>query len=116
VLGQLPQLWEMVSELMGALHAVRLSGTVPVIAAAEDLVAVTSNLELNEKNSARFQRQADVVVAAQGAFLDACRETWRTPRSGGTRCAGTRNGASYGSRGPLTVPGWVLDARVRVRA
>ncbi len=41
---------------------------------AEDLVAATSVLDLNEKNGDRFQQQADAVVAAQGAFLDACRE------------------------------------------
>ncbi|AEY94325.1 hypothetical protein SHJG_p210 (plasmid) [Streptomyces hygroscopicus subsp. jinggangensis 5008] len=74
LLGQLPQLWEVTSELMSALHGVRLCGTVAVIAAAEELVAETSDLELNEKNGERFQQQAEVVVAAQGAFLDACRE------------------------------------------
>ncbi|MET8585575.1 hypothetical protein ABZX39_32605 [Streptomyces collinus] len=50
------------------------SGTVPVIVTAEDLVAATSDLELNEKDGARFQRQAEAGVAAQGAFLDVCRE------------------------------------------
>ncbi|MBY8868719.1 hypothetical protein [Streptomyces sennicomposti] len=74
LLGQLPQLWEITSDLMGALHGVRLCGTVPVIAAAEDLVAATSDLELNEKNGERFQQQAEAVVTAQGVFLDACRE------------------------------------------
>ncbi|MEU0074113.1 hypothetical protein ABZ027_31930 [Streptomyces sp. NPDC006332] len=74
LLGQLPQAWEVSGELIGALHGVRLCGTVAVIAAAEDLVAATSDLELNEKDGARFQRQAEVVVAAQGVFLDACRE------------------------------------------
>ncbi|MFF3061581.1 hypothetical protein [Streptomyces sp. NPDC057909] len=61
-------------KVSGELHGVRLCGTVPVIAAAEDLVAATSDLELNEKDGARFQQQAEAVVAAQGAFLDACRE------------------------------------------
>ncbi|MDU0258434.1 hypothetical protein RVN83_36525 [Streptomyces sp. PU10] len=46
----------------------------PVIAAAEDLVAATGDLELNEKDGARFQQQAEAVVAARGAFLDACGE------------------------------------------
>ncbi|URZ99452.1 hypothetical protein NCG97_00240 [Streptomyces lydicamycinicus] len=74
LLGQLPQAWEVSGELIGALHGVRLCGTVLVIAAAEDLVAATSDLELNEKDGERFQRQAEAVVAAQGAFLDTCRE------------------------------------------
>lgn len=74
LLGQLPHAWEVSGELIGALHGVRLCGTVAVIAAAEDLVAATSDLELNEKDGARFQRQAEAVVAAQGVFLDACRE------------------------------------------
>ncbi|MFD7758030.1 hypothetical protein [Streptomyces sp. NPDC059757] len=74
LLGQLPQAWEVSGELIGALHGVRLCGTVPVIAAAEDLVAATSDLELNEKDGDRFQRQAEAVVAVQGVFLDACRE------------------------------------------
>ena len=52
----------------------RLCGTVHVIDAAEKLVTATSDLELNERNADRFQRQADAVVAAQRAFLDACRE------------------------------------------
>ncbi|MEU5143719.1 hypothetical protein [Streptomyces sp. NPDC021139] len=74
LLGQLPHAWEVSGELIGALHGVRLCSAVPVIAAAEDLVAATSDLELNEKDGARFQQQAEAVVAAQGAFLDACRE------------------------------------------
>ncbi|MFD8712003.1 hypothetical protein ACFV07_16265 [Streptomyces anulatus] len=74
LLSQLPQAWEVGGELIGALHGVRLCGTVPVIAAAEDLVSATSDLELNEKDGARFQQQAEAVVAAQRLFLDACRE------------------------------------------
>ncbi|MFI1285181.1 hypothetical protein ACH4U5_31235 [Streptomyces sp. NPDC020858] len=74
LLGQIPLAWEVSGELIGALHGVRLCGTVPVIAAAEDLVTATSNLELNEKDGARFQQQAEALVAAQAAFLDACRE------------------------------------------
>ncbi|MFJ8957312.1 hypothetical protein ACIRO1_45205 [Streptomyces sp. NPDC102381] len=74
LLGQLPQGWEVSGELIGALHGVRLCGTVPVIAAAEALVTATGELELNEKDGSRFQQQAEAVVAAQGAFLDACRE------------------------------------------
>ncbi|MER7662651.1 hypothetical protein [Streptomyces sp. NPDC096193] len=74
LLSQLPQAWEVSGELIGALHGVRLCGTLPVIAAAEDLVAATSDLELNEKDSARFQQQCAAVVTAQGAFLDVCRE------------------------------------------
>jgi hypothetical protein len=74
LLGQIPQAWEVSGELIGALQGVRLCGTVPVIAAAEDLVAATSDLELNEKDESHFQQQAEAVVDAQGAFLDACRE------------------------------------------
>ncbi|MFD0068022.1 hypothetical protein [Streptomyces sp. NPDC056689] len=74
LLGKLPQAWEVSSDLIGALHAVRLCGTVPVIAAAEALVAATSDLELNEKDGDRFQQQAEAVVAVQGVFLDICRE------------------------------------------
>lgn len=74
LLGQIPQAWEVSGELIGALQGVRLCGTVPVVAAAEDLVAATSDLQLNEEDGARFQQQAEAVVAAQGAFLDACRE------------------------------------------
>lgn len=74
LLSQLPQAWEISSELIGALHGVRLCGTVQVIATAEDLVAATSALEVNEKDRDRFQRQAEDVVAAQKLFLDGCRE------------------------------------------
>ncbi|MFG2988944.1 hypothetical protein ACGFZK_06505 [Streptomyces sp. NPDC048257] len=74
LLGRLPQAWEVSSELIGALHGVRLCGTVPVIAAAEGLITATGNLELNERDGVRFQQQAEAVVAAQDAFLDACRE------------------------------------------
>ncbi|MGW6145049.1 hypothetical protein [Streptomyces sp. NPDC055140] len=74
LLGQLPHAWEVSSDLIGALHGVRLCGTVPVIAAAEALVAAASDLELNEKDGGRFQQQAEAVVAAQGTFLNACRE------------------------------------------
>ncbi|MEH0549162.1 hypothetical protein QA802_40770 [Streptomyces sp. B21-105] len=73
LLGQLPQAWELSSELIGALQGVRLCGSVHVIAAAETLVAATGDLDLNEKSADRFQ-QADAVVAAQDAFLDVCRE------------------------------------------
>ncbi|MFJ3086750.1 hypothetical protein [Streptomyces sp. NPDC086838] len=74
LLGQMPQMWEVTSELMGALHGVRLCGTVPVIATAEALITATSDLELNEKDAARFQQQAEAVSVAQRAFLDACRK------------------------------------------
>ncbi|MET8183776.1 hypothetical protein [Streptomyces sp. NPDC005336] len=74
LLGQTPQAWEVSSELISALHGVRLCGSVHVIAAAETLVEATSNLELNEKSARRSQRQAEAVVTAQRAFLDACRE------------------------------------------
>ncbi|MEU6540975.1 hypothetical protein [Streptomyces sp. NPDC047000] len=72
--SQLPQAWELSSELIGALQGVRLSGSVHVIAAAESLVAATGDLNLNEKSRDRFQRQAEAVVAARDAFLDVCRE------------------------------------------
>ncbi|MFD9789142.1 hypothetical protein ACFWYX_35110 [[Kitasatospora] papulosa] len=87
LLGQLPQMWEVTSELISALHGVRLCGTVAVIYAAERLATATNNLELNEKDGARFQQQAEAVVAAQATFLDACREDlayvtqwWQVPR------------------------------------
>ncbi|WP_309030399.1 hypothetical protein [Streptomyces alfalfae] len=74
LLGQIPQVWEVSGEVIAALHGVRLCGTVAVVATAEDLVTATIDLDLNERSGARFQQQADKVVAAQGAFLDACRE------------------------------------------
>lgn len=74
LIGQMPQLWEVTGELISALHGVRLCGTVAVIDSAEALAAATGDLEMNEKDRARFQRQAEVVVTAQGAFLDACRK------------------------------------------
>ncbi|GAA0549344.1 MULTISPECIES: hypothetical protein [Streptomyces] len=69
-----PQAWEVSSELISALHGVRLCGSVHVIAAAETVVETISNLELDEKSVRRSQRQAETVVTAQRAFLDACRE------------------------------------------
>ncbi|WP_371605041.1 hypothetical protein OG345_42240 (plasmid) [Streptomyces sp. NBC_01220] len=87
LLGQLPQMWEVTGELISALHGVQLCGTVAVIDLAKELAAATSDLELNEKDGARVQRQAEVIVAAQAAFLDACREDlayvtrwWQVPR------------------------------------
>lgn len=87
LLGQLPQMWEVTGELISALHGVRLCGTVAIIDVAENLTAATSDLELNEKDGTRFQQQAEAVVAAQAAFLDACREDlayvtkwWHVPR------------------------------------
>ncbi|MCX2928407.1 hypothetical protein [Streptomyces sp. NEAU-W12] len=74
MLGQLPQAWELSSELIGALQGVRLCGSVHVIAAAETLVAATGDLDLNEKSADHFQQQAGAVVAARDAFLDVCRE------------------------------------------
>lgn len=74
LLGQLPQMWEINSELIGALNEVRLCGTTSVVAAAEALVGATSDLVLNEKSADRFQQQAEAVTAARTAFLDVCRE------------------------------------------
>ncbi|MEU1128137.1 hypothetical protein ABZ371_32270, partial [Streptomyces sp. NPDC005899] len=74
LLGQIPQSWQISSELISALHGVRLCGSVQVIAAAETLVAATSDMDLNEKSADRSQQQAQAVVTAQGVFLDACRE------------------------------------------
>ncbi|MFK4024665.1 hypothetical protein [Streptomyces sp. SM1] len=74
LLGQVPQAWELSSELIGALQGVRLCGSVHVIATAETLVAATGDLDLNERNADRFQQQAEAVVAARDAFLDVCRE------------------------------------------
>ncbi|MFF7446093.1 MULTISPECIES: hypothetical protein [unclassified Streptomyces] len=71
LLSQLPQAWEVSSELIGALQGVRLCGSVHVIATAEALVAATGDLDLNEKSADRFQQQADAVVIARDAFLDA---------------------------------------------
>ncbi|MCZ7434757.1 hypothetical protein [Streptomyces sp. WMMC1477] len=70
----MPQAWELSSDLIGALQGVRLCGNVHVIAAAEILVAATSELGLGEKNADRFQRQAGTVVAARDAFLGICWE------------------------------------------
>ncbi|OUD00540.1 hypothetical protein [Streptomyces swartbergensis] len=74
LMGQLPQVWELSAELIGALQGVRLCGSVHVIAAAETFVAAIGDLNLNEKRADRFQRQTDTVVAARDAFLDICRE------------------------------------------
>lgn len=74
LIAQLPTLWEAGAELLSALHGVRLCGTVQVIAAAETLVSATSDLEINERNADVFQAQTAAMVAAQRAFLDACRE------------------------------------------
>ncbi|MGH3325835.1 MAG: hypothetical protein ACRDOV_15620, partial [Streptomyces sp.] len=74
LLGQLPQAWELSSELIGALQGVRLCGSVHVIDAAETLVAATGDLDLNEKSADCFQRQVEAVVAARDAFLDVCRD------------------------------------------
>ncbi|WP_189103667.1 hypothetical protein [Streptomyces kronopolitis] len=73
LLGQVPQTWEVTSDLIGALNGVQLCGSMPVIAAAENLVTAISDLDLNEKSDARFQQQATAVVAAREAFMDACR-------------------------------------------
>ncbi|MBB0242872.1 hypothetical protein FNQ90_01810 [Streptomyces alkaliphilus] len=43
LLGRLSQVWETGAELIGALHGVRLCGTVKVIAAAENLVTATGD-------------------------------------------------------------------------
>ncbi|MFB8107750.1 hypothetical protein ACFC3O_33960 [Streptomyces sp. NPDC056007] len=72
-LGQVPQMWEVNAELIGALHGVRLCGREPVIAAAEAVVAAASDLDLATKNRARFQRLADR-GRPPNVFLDACRE------------------------------------------
>ncbi|MFE5143940.1 hypothetical protein ACFRDV_41045 [Streptomyces fagopyri] len=74
LLNQLPQVWELSSELIGALQAVRLCGSVHVIAAAEVLVAATGDLDLNEKNTDLFEQQVKAMVATRDAFLDVCRE------------------------------------------
>ncbi|WP_260697029.1 hypothetical protein [Streptomyces sp. 130] len=66
LLGQLLQAWEVSGELISALHGVRLRGTMPVMASAEELVAVTSDLELNEKDGARSQQQAEAVLDTGG--------------------------------------------------
>lgn len=73
VLGQMPQGWEISAEVLAALHGVRLCGTAPVIAAAEDLVNATGDLNFGETDAAVFQAAADNVVTVQKAFLDACR-------------------------------------------
>ncbi|MQS06065.1 hypothetical protein [Streptomyces alkaliphilus] len=43
LLGRLSRVWETGAELIGALHGVRLCGTVKVIAAAQDLVATAGD-------------------------------------------------------------------------
>ncbi|WP_107450264.1 hypothetical protein [Streptomyces silvensis] len=74
LLAQLPQLWEVSSELISALNGVRLCGTLAVIAAAEDLVEATGAVEPNETNRERFEQQVAAAVAAQATFLDSCRQ------------------------------------------
>ncbi|MFC7795383.1 hypothetical protein [Streptomyces cinereoruber] len=64
----------MSSELLAALNAVRLCGTVTVIDAAEELVTAAGDLNLGERSAARFDVQARAVVAAQKKFLEVCRE------------------------------------------
>ncbi|MFD3997137.1 hypothetical protein [Streptomyces sp. NPDC058583] len=72
--AQMPTMWEISSDRITALNGVRLCGSVHVIDAAEKLVTAVGDLDLNEKKSARFQHQAEAVVAAQKTFLDTCRE------------------------------------------
>jgi hypothetical protein len=38
------------------------------------MAAASIDLNLNERNGARFQRQAETVLATQAVFLDACRQ------------------------------------------
>lgn len=71
--GQMPLGWEISAELIGALHGVRLCGTLPVIATAEVTVNAASDMNFGEKDSAVFQKAADAFVVAQKEFLDACR-------------------------------------------
>lgn len=74
LIGQMPAVWEATAELISALNGVRLCGTVQVIAAAEELVTVTGDIDMGERKAGLAQQQADRVVEAQRAFLEACRE------------------------------------------
>lgn len=73
LIGQISQGWEISAELIGSLHGVRLCGTAPVIAAAEDLVSAAGDMNYGETDAAVFQEAADDVATAQRIFLDACR-------------------------------------------
>lgn len=61
------------AELLAALGAVRLRGTIAVITAAESLVNAASDLDMNEKDDDRFGARFRAVIDAQGAFLTAAR-------------------------------------------
>ncbi|MEU6708624.1 hypothetical protein [Streptomyces wuyuanensis] len=74
LIAQMPTVWEATAELISALNGVRLCGTVQVITAAEELVKVTGDLDMNERKANLAQKQADRIVEAQKVFLEACRE------------------------------------------
>lgn len=61
------------TEVLAALGAVKLRGTVAVIAAGEKLVSAHSELDMNEKDDRVFHAQYKAVTDAQAAFLDAAR-------------------------------------------
>lgn len=71
--GQMPQGWEISAELLASLFGVRLCGTPPVIAAAEDMVNAAGDMNFGEKNAEVFQKAADTFTVAQRAFLNAAR-------------------------------------------
>lgn len=73
LMSQFPEMWNVSSELLAALHGVRLRGTLPVIAAAETLVRAITRLDMNEDANDTFRALADTVVTTQNAFLDAAR-------------------------------------------
>lgn len=71
--GQMGIGWEVSAEMVGALHGVRLCGTVPVIIAAEEMVTAAGEMNFGEKDGAVFQAAADGFAAAQSRFLNAAR-------------------------------------------
>ncbi|GGY40832.1 hypothetical protein [Streptomyces djakartensis] len=56
LLGQLPQLWETTSELMGALHGVRLCGTVPVWLCSREATADLHHFRRRSRGLRRSHR------------------------------------------------------------
>lgn len=73
LLPHIGRLFDSGAELLAALGAVRLRGTITVIAAAETLVSEVSDLDMNDKDDEHFGAQFRTVVDAQNAFLNAAR-------------------------------------------
>lgn len=70
---QLTRASEVTMELIGALNHVRLCGTEVVVAAAEELVTATQELDVGARPK-QLQEGSTALFKAQAAFLDVCRE------------------------------------------